>query len=55
MFLKFDFQMIQSILAFVNHGISDDAFEINQSACTSLDFFNEYLYANIKHPKKKQP
>ena len=55
MFMKFDFQMIQEILAFVNSGLSDDVFEINQSACSALDFLNEYLFNNIKRPKKKQP
>ena len=53
MFMKFDYAMIQAILTFVNSGLTDDLFEINQSACTSLDFFNEYLYANLKRPKKK--
>ena len=39
----------------VNSGLQDDLFEINQGACAALDFFNEYLYNNIKRPKKKQP
>ena len=39
----------------MNAGLQDDTFEVNQAACSSLDFFNEYLYQNIKRPKKKQP
>jgi hypothetical protein len=42
-------------MGFVNVGLSDDLFEINQIACTSIDFFNEYLYQNMKRPRKKQP
>jgi hypothetical protein len=55
MFFKFDFTMIQEILKFVNRGLADEAFEINQGACSSLDFLNEYLYNNLKRPKKKNP
>ncbi len=55
LFFKFDFPLIQKILSFVNSGLQDEIFEINQGACASLDYFNEYLYSNMKRPKKKQP
>lgn len=55
LFFKFDFQLIQQILALVNSGLADANFEINQSSCTSLDYFNEYLYQSMKRPRKKQP
>eukprot|EP00347_Sterkiella_histriomuscorum_P000570 403375338 len=55
MFAKFDFPLINSILEIVNFGLTEDQFDINQSVTVCLDYFNEYVYNNLKKPNKKSP
>jgi hypothetical protein len=44
MFHKFDFALIEKILEAIRVGVQEDAFEVAQSATSSLDYFNEFVF-----------
>ena len=52
-FMKFDFTLIQNILNLLIIGVTSEQFDVASSACMALDCFNDYVYTQLKHPKKK--
>jgi hypothetical protein len=52
-FLKFDSQLIINILNILANGMNDEVFDIASSAAITIDVFNEYVYTQLKRPKKK--
>lgn len=55
-FLRFNQGLlVQLIDNVIIPGIHDEAFEIKSCALLTVDFFNEFIFTNLKKPSKKQP